>query len=236
MNKRIFSVFNRFNEMWSSGRIKRPLVILIGGYCGTGKSTIARELQGFLHSMAIIPTGIIRAVYYSLLEEKGEIFTCHTYDLYKYSNSDKDLFNNYFSQAKALFTPIVNILRFSKTERQNFIIEGNHIFPELKTLIEIKGVDCLDFYLILDDEKRLINNMQSITHRRFLNKKQIKTALKLNKFLTEKLSCQRNTFLFDDKTKILEYVADGLEKLMQTSKVRNQKAGKKTKRHRKLGT
>jgi len=206
-------VFKRFNKMWSSGRLKKPLIILIGGYCGTGKSTMAKRLQYFLPSMSIIPTGVIRAVYHPILEKKGKIFTCHTYDLYKYSSSDNNLFDNYFKQAKALFEPIVNISHFSKTERQNFIIEGNHIFPELKLLI--KRVNCLDFYLKINDEKKLIDNMQSANHKRSLSMKQIKTALKLNKFLTEKLSGQTNVFMFDDEVRILEYVANSLEKLIK---------------------
>lgn len=213
--KKDFLIFERFNRHLRENKISKPLVILIGGYCGSGKSTIARKLQSLLPNFNIIPTGVIRAVYYETLKKRGKIFSCHTYDLYKYSRSEKELFQNYINQARALFKPIVNLSNFSASEKQNFIVEGNHVLPELRQLI--KKVYCFDFYLKEENSVRLIANMQSVTHRRNLNKKQCETAVKLNKFLIEKLTHTDNTKVFNvgEDYKILKYVANQLKEIIK---------------------
>src|SRR5688500_14806238 len=51
-------------------RIDRPLIILIGGATGVGKSTVATQLAGRLGITRIIPTDAIREVMRSMFSEE----------------------------------------------------------------------------------------------------------------------------------------------------------------------
>ncbi len=175
----------------------------------------SKENTIFLPSFSIIPTGVVRAIYYGMSNEKDKVCSCHTYDLYKYSVSDKQLFENFVKQAQALFRPIIEISRFARTEKQNFVIEGNHILPELRLLI--REVNCFDLYLRVNSDTQLINNMQSTTHKRILSEKQVKTAVKLNRFLAERLSGLPGVFSIGEDDRILEYVGNKIEDLLRES-------------------
>lgn len=206
--------FKLYNQLWNAKKLDRPLVVLIGGYCGAGKSTLAKSIQGLIVESTVIPTGIIRAVCKHPPGIKKKIYGCHTYDLYRHSKNDKELAKNYLEQTRILYSSIINLGNFAKSEMQNFIIEGNHIFPELKKTIT--QAYCVDVYLKATNSTRLIKNMTSITHPRAMDDNQMKTAIKLNGFVIKEIEKTDPTFEYNQQKQALRHIEKQLSSLISS--------------------
>lgn len=205
--------FQLYNQLWAEKKIKTPLFIFIGGYCGTGKSTLAKILQTKINESTIVPTGIVRATCSPFLNNSGEIYNSHTYDLYKYSPNDQELFSNYKKQSRALYEPIKELCNFAKTEMQNIIVDGNHIFPELLNFIETNWK--IDIYMKTGDGNQLIKNMTSITHPRTMNEEEIKTAKKLHNLTVKEISIKKQMFEYNRDDLAVAYIEKELDALLK---------------------
>ena len=205
--------FQIFNQLWAEKKIKTPLFIFIGGYCGTGKSTLAKALQSKISESIIVPTGIVRATCKPFLKDMGEIYGCHTFGLYKFSQNDQELFSNYKKQSTILHEPVKELCEFAKSEMQNIIIDGNHVFPELVDFIDTKWK--IDVYMKTTDEDQLIKNMTDITHPRILNETQIITAKKLHQMTVDNIEGKRSLFEYNQPDLAIDYIEKQLGKLLQ---------------------
>ena len=205
--------FQIFNQLWAEKKIKTPLFIFIGGYCGTGKSTLAKALQSKISESIIVPTRIVRATCKPFLKDMGEIYGCHTFGLYKFSQNDQELFSNYKKQSTILQEPIKELCEFVKSEMQNIIIDGNHVFPELVDFIDTKWK--IDVYMKTTDEDQLIKNMTDITHPRILNETQIITAKKLHQMTVDNIEGKRPLFEYNQPDLAIDYIEKQLGKLLQ---------------------
>ena len=205
--------FQIFNQLWAEKKIKIPLFIFIGGYCGTGKSTLAKALQLKISESTIVPTGIVRATCKPFLKDMGEVYGCHTFGLYKFSQNDQELFSNYKKQSTILQEPIKELCEFVKSEMQNIIIDGNHVFPELVDFIDTKWK--IDVYMKTTDEDQLIKNMTDITHPRILNETQIITAKKLHQMTVDNIEGKRSLFEYNQPDLAIDYIEKQLGKLLQ---------------------
>jgi len=199
--------------LWAEKKIKIPLFIFIGGYCGTGKSTLAKALQLKISESTIVPTGIVRATCKPFLKDMGEVYGCHTFGLYKFSQNDQELFSNYKKQSTILQEPIKELCEFVKSEMQNIIIDGNHVFPELVDFIDTKWK--IDVYMKTTDEDQLIKNMTDITHPRILNETQIITAKKLHQMTVDNIEGKRSLFEYNQPDLAIDYIEKQLGKLLQ---------------------
>jgi len=125
----------RFRQWQRLGRLDIPLVVLIGGAAGTGKSTLATLLAHRLGVTRVIATDTIRqvlraffardfmpAVHYSSFEAGAAVrhFTA--------KDEDPDL-RGFLRQAENVGTGILAILERSVAERQRIIVEGVHLIP-----------------------------------------------------------------------------------------------------------
>lgn len=205
--------FQIFNQLWAEKKIKTPLFVFIGGYCGTGKSTLAKALQLKINESTIVPTGIVRATCKPFLKDLGQIYSCHTFGLYKFSQNDDELFLNYKKQSTALHKPIKELCEFAKSEMQNIIIDGNHVFPELMGFIDTKWK--IDVYMKTTDENQLIKNMTDITHPRVLDEAEIVTAKKLHQMTVGDVNEKRPMFEYNQSDRAIEYIEKQLEKLLK---------------------
>lgn len=205
--------FQRFNELWAQKKIKTPLFVFIGGYCGTGKSTLAKALQAKITESTIVPTGIVRATCKPFLKNMGDIYGCHTYRLGQFSQNDIELFANYKKQSSILNEPIKELCNFATSEMQNLIIDGNHIFPELVTSIETSLK--IDVYMKTSNESQLIKNMTDITHPRVMNETEIETAKKLHRMTVSEISLSKDMFEYDQSTEAVNYIEKELSLLLE---------------------
>jgi 2-phosphoglycerate kinase len=122
---------------WPEG----PLVILLGGAPGTGKTTIANLLMAELGLSHHLSTGFIRASVSPLLSEAdARILQHHTYDAYQALNSadaaaistgddDALLLEGVIRQSMLLKPSVESCIIRARREGIGMVLEGSHFLP-----------------------------------------------------------------------------------------------------------
>lgn len=145
--KQAIETLASYNYLWSEGKIKRPLNIMIGGNIGTGKSTFAKLITEHLQHINVLPTGIVRAVLQSLnLQTQIPELYGHSYQIGQHIDnpelSEKDKVILAFDRQSAVIDAAIRkILEFSQSEGQQYILDGNHV--KAKTVAELRSCWCL---------------------------------------------------------------------------------------------
>jgi 2-phosphoglycerate kinase len=138
-------------------RIDRPLIILIGGATGVGKSTVATQLAGRLGITRIIPTDAIREVMRSMFTEEL-MPTLHTssFDavhLVRHPlppNADPVIIG-YREQAAAVTVGAQALMRRAVAENTDLVLEGAHLVPGFFDPAEFSGAFVVQFVIAVDD-------------------------------------------------------------------------------------
>jgi 2-phosphoglycerate kinase len=141
-------------------RLDRPLVILIGGATGVGKSTIATQLAARLGLTRIIPTDAVREVMRSMLSE-DMLPALHTssFDAASVARrsplppSADPVIIGYREQSAAVAVGVRALVRRAIMERTDVILEGAHIAPGFLDLDEFEGAVVVPFVVTVDDEE-----------------------------------------------------------------------------------
>ena len=134
---------------------KKPVVILIGGATGVGKSTLSAELAGLLEIPYVTSTDIIREMLRTMFShhllphvhtpsyEAGGVLRLP---------ADDPIVAGFMQQAAVVCVGVRAIVQRSVEEATSIIINGVHIVPGL---IDTEGVDAYiaQFVLALDDER-----------------------------------------------------------------------------------
>ncbi|MFT6911260.1 MAG: 2-phosphoglycerate kinase [Candidatus Paceibacteria bacterium] len=172
----------RYNRLWSEGKITKPIVILIGGYTGTGKSTLAKFISQFFNCINTLPTGIIRTVHKSIAQGKlDHSLYDHTYNLHKYTKGrSTDVQKMYQKQIAPIAQSINEIVTFACSEKQHWIIEGNHVFPGYMN--DVDDVFLFEIYMKVGNVDIHRNLMSGPTHNRKISDIQFLTARNLHDF------------------------------------------------------
>jgi 2-phosphoglycerate kinase len=170
------AIIEAYNIAWEEGRIKTPLVILIGGYAGTGKSTLALLICNYLRYMNVLPTGVIRSIL-KVTDQRNPYLNYHTYDFHKLTPTlDPVIIEEAY---KTQYTPVAGaiqkIIEFAASEKQHYIIDGNHVFPSNDYTVSDECI-LIEFYLKVSDENTHRNMIGGPTHNRELNEVQFRTG------------------------------------------------------------
>ncbi len=125
----------RFHEWQRLDRLDRPLIVLLSGTTGVGKSTLATMLAARLGITRVIATDVIRqvlraffsrefmpAVHYSAFEA-GEAVELELLD-----GDDRDLVG-FARQAESVATGVEAIVERACLERTPMVLEGIHLVP-----------------------------------------------------------------------------------------------------------
>jgi len=116
-----------------------PMVLLIGGCTGAGKSTIAAELALHLDIGRTQSTDILRDIVRLFVSEQfAPELHVSSYDAWRVrhshvmndSNQDSSLIEGFSAQSDKLATTIDAVINRSIRERASIIVEGIHIHPE----------------------------------------------------------------------------------------------------------
>jgi 2-phosphoglycerate kinase len=103
-------------------RLDRPLVVLIGGTTGVGKSTLATMLAARLGIRRVIATDVVRQVLRAF-------FTHEAMSSVHYSAFEAGGIEGYREQADRVATGIAAIVERAANEGEPIVVEGVHVVP-----------------------------------------------------------------------------------------------------------
>ena len=111
----------RFRDWNRLDRLDRPLIVMIGGAAGVGKSTLATMLAHRLGITRVIATDVIRQVLRAF-------FTHEAMPVVHHSAFEVDL-DGFAEQAELVGTGIEAIVERAGAERTPIVVEGVHAVP-----------------------------------------------------------------------------------------------------------
>jgi len=209
-----------FGRAWKKGQIKKPVIVLIGGYAGTGKSTLGAHLAKRLNYTQIIPTGIFRATAQTQTtpEQHPSLFL-PTYDLHTlHGPNHKQVWRSYNQQC-APVTPIIkSVIDFMAVEKQHLIIEGNHILPG--TNYDQTGCHIIELYMYVKDKQQHRMMLGGPTHNRTITKAQFETGRTIHDIVyAEALKLDKPLFECSETDKAEAYFEQRLSEIMQDEEI-----------------
>jgi 2-phosphoglycerate kinase len=116
------SAVRRYKGWRRLDRLERPLVVLIGGTTGVGKSTLATMLAARLGITRVIATDVIRQVLRAF-------FTHEAMPSVHSSAFEAGGLEGYEDQAERVATGIAAIVERAANEGQPLLMEGVHVVP-----------------------------------------------------------------------------------------------------------
>jgi 2-phosphoglycerate kinase len=170
-------------RMWLAfTRSGRPLILLIGGTTGVGKSTFAAELSHRLNIVRSQSTDMLREVM-RLMIPSELLPTLHTssfeaYDVMPHLIAESDsqtpsssMIAGYLTQSEHVRLAMDGVLKRAENERVSLILEGVHIHPDIQNRIESasKGLVIPMLLSVLKKKllkKHLVGRGQQVSSRR----------------------------------------------------------------------
>jgi 2-phosphoglycerate kinase len=136
----------RFRAWTRLGRLERPLVVMIGGTTGVGKSTLAPMLAGRLGVNRVIATDVVRQVLRAFFTEEA-MPTVH------HSAFAAGGLEGYADQAGHVATATEAIVERAIGEAKPVVLEGVHVLP--RALDERLRGRCVmvEALLVVEDEE-----------------------------------------------------------------------------------
>jgi 2-phosphoglycerate kinase len=129
----------RYERMRRFKRSERPLVLLLGGSTGSGKSTIATEIAHRLHINRILATDSVRHVMRAMISEKllpsvhrSSFEAWRDPGLQVPPDADPTL-AAFREQVQHVAVAVEAVLERSRQENLSIILEGVHLVPGLYT-------------------------------------------------------------------------------------------------------
>jgi 2-phosphoglycerate kinase len=149
----------RFLDWEGLDRLERPLIVMLGGAPGVGKSTLATLLAGRVGITRVIATDAIRnviraffshdfmpVVHYSSFEAGA------TVDPEEIGDGDPDVVG-YLRQVASIRTGVVAVAERAIQERTPMIVEGVHVLPGTLQGDARAGCSLVEAVLAIEDEE-----------------------------------------------------------------------------------
>ena len=156
-------VARRYAVWIEFSRSGRPLILMIGGTTGSGKSTIGAEVAHRLNIIRTQSTDMLREVMRLMLPSQlvpelhvssfGAWQTLPTANQALEHPSAQDLEQGYLIQSNQVAVAVEGVTSRAVTERVSLIIEGIHIHPGIQNELQ-KSVDAIVVPIILAVLKR----------------------------------------------------------------------------------
>jgi 2-phosphoglycerate kinase len=129
-------VVNRFRQWWRLRRLEPPLLVLIGGVTGVGKSTVATQLAGRLGITRVIATDQLRQVVRAFFSQDFMPAVHHSSfnvaaALRTYGDDQSGTVAGFLRQAHDLAPGIDALVQRAASEGTPIVLEGVHLLPEI---------------------------------------------------------------------------------------------------------
>jgi 2-phosphoglycerate kinase len=131
------TALRRYRQWWRLGRLDRPLVILLGGVTGVGKSTVASQLANRLGITRVVATDQVRQVVRAFFSHEFLPAVHHSsFDVGERviasGTSERAATIEGFLQQVSDIAPGVDALvERAVSERSRIIVEGVHLLPNV---------------------------------------------------------------------------------------------------------
>jgi 2-phosphoglycerate kinase len=129
-------VLARFRQWWSIRSLERPLVVLLSGVTGVGKSTVATQLAGRLGLVHVIATDQVRQVVRAFFSHEFLPAVHHSsFDvaraLAELPEGDKGTIEGFLRQVHDIAPGVDALVERAISDRTPMVLEGVHLLPEL---------------------------------------------------------------------------------------------------------
>lgn len=195
----------KYNELWESGKVTKPLVIIIGGAAGTGKTVLSYKLQKDIPFINYLTAALIRSLLGLFITEwENPYLRLHTFELQKVENGNneldtKKLIKKFQKQSEPIIAGIENFLIFLASEKQHYIIEGANVLPRKWNYKQDKLI-VIPLVMKVSDPKVHSQMMGGPTHNRDVTDEKMVNVRILNDFAIEEAK--------KNEIKVFEYNAD----------------------------
>ncbi len=149
---------SRYRKMREVGRYDKPVVILIGGTTGVGKSTIATEVAHRLGITRIVSTDSIREVMRGIFSKDlmpaiyESSFNAWRGLRIPVPHGANPVIVGFREQTAVVTTGIKSLIDRAVTEGVSLVIEGIHIVPGYLSPKQFAGARVVQLVITVDDE------------------------------------------------------------------------------------
>ncbi len=222
-------IAQRYEQMHSLRTLPKPLIILIGGAPGTGKSTLAAELAYRLGIRRLVSSDAIREALRSLVSPQlsprlhQSSFTAWQTELLPGEDETpgrKRVIRGYQAQAQQLSAALTAIVNRSKDEAISLVIEGVHLLPGILP-IETKDALIVPLVLAVSDEtihRHYFEKRDKQTNKRRRKQGYLKyfTEIRMiHDFIVERAQIEKVPVIDEQDPKVL--LEQALEFILNTS-------------------
>jgi 2-phosphoglycerate kinase len=129
-------VLARFRQWWNIRDLERPLVVLLSGVTGVGKSTVATQLAGRLGFVHVIATDQVRQVVRAFFTHEFLPSVHHSsFDvaaaLSELAGDDEGTIEGFLRQVHDIAPGIDGLVERAISDRTPMVLEGVHLLPDL---------------------------------------------------------------------------------------------------------
>jgi 2-phosphoglycerate kinase len=128
-------VMIRFRQWWRLGSLERPLIVLLGGVTGVGKSTLASQLANRLGITRVIATDQVRQVVRAFFSHEFMPAVHHSsFDvglvLEDLADGREPTIAGFLRQVEAIAPGVEALMERAVSERTPMVVEGVHLLPK----------------------------------------------------------------------------------------------------------
>jgi 2-phosphoglycerate kinase len=152
------SLVSRFHQWWRLGGFDRPLVILIGGVTGVGKSTVATQLANRLAITRVIATDQIRQVVRAFFSHEFMPAVHHSsFDVGRAISAPGEVEGQavagFLRQVSDIAPGIDALVERAVSESSRIVIEGVHLLPGVPNRELRERALTVEVLLAVEDEQ-----------------------------------------------------------------------------------
>ncbi|MEM4389672.1 MAG: AAA family ATPase [Candidatus Micrarchaeia archaeon] len=142
--RRRFDIFMRYIRGISSGEVNEPLIIIVGGIPGTGKTTLASELAIRLGIRIVLGGDTLREFLRGMVDEKAyPVLFSSVYEAWKHFGPEptrEAVIKGYVEQSRIMNACLARMLERCERDGESIVLEYLHFLPSmLEHQLRFKG-------------------------------------------------------------------------------------------------